>query len=208
MNLIENLNWRYATKRMNGQPVPKENLQGIMDAIQLAPSSAGMQPYHVIVVEDKEMLKRIHSEAAQQPQIIEGSHLLVFAAWNKLSAEHIDEYINRIAETRNIPVETLDGFKGNLTGLLQRTDEANHNWAARQAYIGLGVAAVAAANEQVDATPMEGFNPQALDKILGLEEKGLSSVAIMALGYRDVENDYLHGAKKVRRNAEDMFTLV
>lgn len=208
MDLIENLNWRYATKRMNGQSVPKENLQVILDAIRLAPSSAGIQPYHVIVVEDKEMLKRIHTEAAQQPQIIEGSHLLVFAAWKNLSAAHIDEYINRIAETRNTPVETLDVFKGKLLSLLERTDEANHHWAARQAYIGLGVAAVAAAHEKVDATPMEGFNPPALDQILGLEEKGLASVAIMALGYRDAENDYLHGAKKVRRNAADMFTLV
>lgn len=208
MNLIENLNWRYATKRMNGQSVPKENLQNILDAIQLAPSSAGMQPYHVIVVENKELLKRIHTEAAQQPQIVEGSHLLVFAAWKNLTAAHIDEYINRIAETRNVPVETLDGFKGNLLGLLQRSDEANHNWAARQAYIGLGIAAVAAANEQVDATPMEGFNPAALDQILGLEAKGLNSVAIMALGYRDAENDFLAGAKKVRRTATDLFTLV
>lgn len=208
MNLIEQLNWRYATKRMNGQTVPQEQVQNIINAIQLAPSSAGLQPYDVIVVSDKEVLKQIHAEACQQPQILEGSHLLVFAAWKNLSAEQVDEYMNRVAATRGIPVESLDGFKANLMGMTKRDAADNHNWAARQAYIGLGFAAVAAANEKVDATPMEGFNPAALDKILGLEEKGLGSVAIMPLGYRDQENDYLLGAKKVRRSIEDMFTMV
>ena len=208
MNLLQQLNWRYATKRMNGKVVPQNNVQNILDAIQLAPSCAGLQPYDVIVVSDKEVLKQIHAEAAPQPQIIEGSHLIVFAPWKNLTEEHVTTYIGRMAETRNVPVESLDGFKSNLMMFTQRTPEQNHNWAGRQAYIGLGVAAVAAAEQKVDATPMEGFNPAALDKILGLEEKGLGSVAIMALGYRDEANDYLLGAKKVRRTQEEMFTLV
>lgn len=208
MDLIQKLNWRYATKRMNGNTVPQQHLQNILDAIQLAPSSAGLQPYNVIVVSNKDVLKQVHAEAAQQPQIIEGSHLLVFAAWKNLSEAQVEKYIDNIASTRNVPAESLDGFKTNLMGLTKRTPEENHNWAARQAYIGLGVAAVAAAGEKVDATPMEGFNPAALDKILGLEEKGLGSVAIMALGYRDEANDYLLGAKKVRRSSEEMFTLL
>lgn len=208
MDLLQKLNWRYATKRMNGQIVPEQNLNNILDAIQLAPSSAGLQPYHVIVVSDKEVLKQIHQEAAQQPQILEASHLLVFAAWKNLSEEQVEEYINRIAVTRDIPAESLDGFKANIMGLTKRTPEQNYQWAARQAYIGLGVAAVAAAHEKVDATPMEGFNPAAMDKILGLEERGLASVAIMPLGYRDEANDYLLGAKKVRRSKEHFFTKI
>lgn len=208
MTLIENLNWRYATKRMNGQAVPQDQLQNILTAIQLAPSCAGLQPYDVIIVSDKDVLKKINEEACQQPQILEGSHLLVFAAWKNLTADQVEEYINRIASTRNVPLESLDGFKSNLMQFTGRTPEQNHNWAARQAYIGLGVAAVAAAYEKVDATPMEGFNPAALDKVLGLEEKGLGSVVIMALGYRDEANDYLLGAKKVRRSTEAMFTIV
>jgi nitroreductase / dihydropteridine reductase len=208
MDLLQKLNWRYATKRMNGQIVPEQNLNNILDAIQLAPSSAGLQPYNVIVVSDKEVLKQIHQEAAQQPQILEASHLLVFAAWKNLSEEQVEEYINRIAATRNIPAESLDGFKSNIMGFTKRTAEQNHQWAARQAYIGLGVAAVAAAHEQVDATPMEGFNPAAMDKILGLEARGLGSVAIMPLGYRDEVNDYLLGAKKVRRSKENFFTKI
>lgn len=208
MDLLQKLNWRYATKRMNGNIVPEHNLNNILDAIQLAPSSAGLQPYNVIVVSDKEVLKQIHQEAAQQPQILEASHLLVFAAWKNLSEEQVEEYINRIAATRDIPVESLDGFKTNIMGLTKRTPEQNHQWAARQAYIGLGIAAVAAAHEKVDATPMEGFNPAAMDKILGLEERGLASVAIMPLGYRDEANDYLLGAKKVRRSKEHFFTKI
>jgi nitroreductase / dihydropteridine reductase len=208
MNLTEKLNWRYATKRMNGQPVPQEKVNAILEVIQLAPTSMGLQPFHCFVISDKELLKKINAEACQQPQITEGSHLIVFAAWKNITQEHIDAYIKNIADTRNISLESLDGFKQNMIGLMSRPQEVNQNWAARQAYIGLGFGLVAAANEAVDATPMEGFNNAAMDKILGLEEKGLASVCLLNLGYRNLENDPLANAQKVRRNAEELFTKI
>lgn len=208
MSLLEKMNWRYATKRMNGNEVPEQKINNILEAIKLAPSSAGLQPYDVWVISDKALLQRIYETAAKQPQITEGSHLLVFAAWQSLTAADVEEYIGRIADTRSVAPETLDGFKTNLMQLTQRTPEQTFNWAARQAYIGLGVASVAAAFEAVDATPMEGFDPAAMDALLGLKEKGLGSVTIMALGYRDPQNDYLLGAPKVRRPKEQMFHVV
>jgi nitroreductase/dihydropteridine reductase len=208
-NLIETLNWRYATKRMNGNKIPSEKLDVILEAIKLSPSSAGLQPYTVFVIEDQAIKEKIHKVAYSQPQVIEASHLLVFAAYNKLTAENVSDYMNLIADTRSIPVESLDGFKNSISaGLLSRSEEVNAQWAARQAYIALGHALVAAASEQIDATPMEGFDAKGLDEILGLNEKGLNSVVIMTLGYRDSENDTLASAKKVRKTHEELFVTI
>ena len=208
-NLIENLNWRYAAKRMNGEVVPQEKLDTILEAIKLAPSSAGLQPYKIIVISDQNTKERVFKEAAPQPQIPDASHLLVFAAWDKISAQQITDYMNLIATTRGISVESLSKFQENVMNSVQaRSEEGNFNWAARQAYIALGHALVAAATEHVDATPMEGFNNAKLDEILGLTEKGLKSVVIMTLGYRDSENDGLSKAKKVRRSSEELFISI
>lgn len=208
-NLIETLNWRYATKRMNGNKIPSEKLDVILEAIKLSPSSAGLQPYTVFVIEDQAVKEKIHKVAYSQPQVIEASHLLVFAAYNKLTAENVSDYMNLIADTRSIPVESLDGFKNSISaGLLSRSEEVNAQWAARQTYIALGHALVAAASEQIDATPMEGFDAKGLDEILGLNEKGLNSVVIMTLGYRDSENDTLASAKKVRKTHEELFVSI
>ena len=208
-NLIENLNWRYAAKRMNGEVVPQEKLDTILEAIKLAPSSAGLQPYKIIVISDQNTKERVFKEAAPQPQIPDASHLLVFAAWDKITAQQITDYMNLIATTRGISVESLSKFQENVMNSVQaRSEEGNFNWAARQAYIALGHALVAAATEHVDATPMEGFNNAKLDEILGLTEKGLKSVVIMTLGYRDSENDGLSKAKKVRRPSEELFISI
>ena len=208
-DLIEKLNWRYAAKRMNGEIVPQEKLNTILEAIKLSPSSVGLQPYKVLVISDKNLKEKIYKEAAQQPQIVESSHLLVFAVWEKITAEQVSEYINLVASTRGITVESLAQYHSKISdGILGRTEEINFNWSARQAYIALGHASVAAATEHVDATPMEGFNNAKLDEILGLNEKGLKSVVIMTLGYRDYENDMLAKAKKVRRSNEDLFIAI
>ncbi len=208
MNFIEQLNWRYATKRMNGKSIAKEKVATILEAIRLAPTSMGVQPFDCFVIQDKDMLAQIHQEACKQPQIVEGDQLIVFAAWKNFSEAQVEEYIQRIADTRNVGLETLDGFKNAMLGMTQRPAEINYQWATRQAYIALGFGLAAAATEQVDATPMEGFNPVELDKILGLEEKGLSSVCLLMLGQRDETTDYLVQAKKVRRSEADLFTVI
>lgn len=209
MSTLNNLNWRYATKRMNGQKVPAEKLENILDAIQLAPTSLGLQPFSVIVVEDPEVRAKIAPAIYNQPQITEGSHVLVFAAWKEYSAENVQKYLNHIASLRGIPVEALDGMKSMITGSISgKTPEQLLTWNMRQAYIALGFGLVAAAVEEVDATPMEGFDPDALDAALGLSEKGLRSTVILTLGYRDAEKDYLNGAAKVRRDKEELFVRI
>lgn len=207
MNLIEKLNWRYATKRMNGTKVPQEKLDKILEAIRLAPTSFGLQPFKVIVIENAALREKIFNEACQQPQIKEASQILVFAANKNVSAKQVDEYMSLIATTRNMPVEGLDGFKAMFGGIVAGTPEQNYAWSARQAYIAFGIGIVAAALEDVDATPMEGFSVEALDKILELDKQNLSAVTILTLGYRDATNDQLAAAPKVRKSKKDLFDI-
>lgn len=206
MELIKSLEWRYASKKMNGQKVSKEKVDNILKAIQLAPSSMGLQPYTVLVITDAEMKKKIQAVAFNQSQVTDSSHLLVFAAWADISPEQVDEYIQHTADTRAMPVENLAEFKNTLLGIITKNStEQNYEWAARQTYIAFGTAIAAAAEERVDATPMEGFNAAALDELLGLKQKGLRSVTLLPLGYRDVENDWLAALPKVRRQREKLF---
>ncbi|MVN22175.1 NAD(P)H-dependent oxidoreductase [Mucilaginibacter arboris] len=206
MSLIEDLNWRYATKRMNGQKVPQEKIDQILEAIRLAPTSFGLQPFSVLVIENEDLRKKIQPVAYNQPQIFEASHLLVFAAWTDVTEQQIDAYMAGVAKERGIDVANLAGFKGAIAGAVERlTPEQRSNWAAKQAYIAFGIGLAAAAELKVDATPMEGFDAVGLDDVLGLKTKGLHAVTIMPLGYRDEANDQLAQAKKVRRPTEELF---
>lgn len=206
MQLIDQLNWRYATKKMNGETIPEAKLHAILDAIQLAPSSSGLQPYSIFVISDRELLKKIQPIAMGQGQIVECSQLLVFAAWDKYTLERMEKVFNDTLSERGLPLNTMDDYKNNLWGMYSSLPEEWHaHHAAKQAYIALGVGLVAAAEQQVDATPMEGFDPEALDELLGLKAKGLKSAALLTLGYRDTENDWLANMKKVRRPQDELF---
>ncbi len=207
MELLNALEWRYASKKMNGKQVTEEKVERILEAIRLAPSSMGLQPYTVLVITDPEVKKQILPVANNQQQIIDSSHLLVFAAWDKITPEHVDDYVKLTASTRNIPVESLEEFKNMLLSISKRPQQENYEWAARQSYIAFATAIAAAAEERVDATPMEGFNNAALDELLGLKEKGLRSITLLPLGYRDTENDWLVNFPKVRRQKENLFII-
>jgi nitroreductase/dihydropteridine reductase len=205
MSITTALDWRYATKRMNGTKIPKEKLDVILDAIALAPSSFGLQPYSILIIENKELLEKIKPIAYNQPQITEASALIVFAAWDTLNEEKITAYINQIAKDRNVSIDSLKSVKEQIETQLKNSDEDNLNWNSKQTYIALGIALVAAAEEKIDSTPMEGFDKKLLDDLLNLKEKGLKSTVIMTLGYRDVKNDYLANLKKIRRPKDQLF---
>jgi nitroreductase len=206
MNIIESLQWRYATKKMNGEKIPQDKLDRILEATRLAPSSYGLTPYNVIVVENQELKEKLVSACYGQTQLVDSSAVLVFATWDKITEDGVQEYMNTIAEQREISIDMLDEFKGTINGTLSNmSDEQKQTWAQKQTYIGLGFALVAAATEEVDSTPMEGFVPAQVDEVLGLKDLGLRSSVILTLGYRDEENDYLYPLKKVRWNNEKFF---
>lgn len=208
MSITTALHWRYAAKRMNGTKIPKEKLDLILDAISLAPTSFGLQPYSILVIENKAMLEKIKPIAMNQPQITEASALLVFVVWDTLTLKKIEDYIALIAEERKVSVESLEHTQDVIAAQLKNSDSDNFIWNSKQAYIALGFALVAAAVEEIDSTPMEGFDKNQLDDLLNLKEKGLRSSVIMTLGYRDAAKDYLANLKKVRREKEKLFIKI
>jgi nitroreductase len=210
MNLIASLNWRYATKKMNPErAVPQAAVDAIVEAARLAPTSSGLQPFEIISVTSPEVRARIRAIAWNQAQITEGSHLLVFAAWDNYTAERIDHIFDLTNEIRGFKNEGWEKYRQTLLGSYpQRDAEVNYQHAARQTYIAVGVALAAAAEARVDSTPMEGFDPAKLDEILGLRARGLRSVVIMPLGYRQEEGDWLAKLAKVRRPLAQFLTEV
>lgn len=208
--LLDKLNWRYATKKMDPtKVVPDDKVERILEAARLAPTSSGLQPYEVIVVTNPEVRARIREVAWNQAQVTDGSHLLVFAAWDNYTPERINQMFDLVNEERGFRNEGWENYRQMLlNNYPQRDPEVNFQHAARQAYIGFGLALTAAAFEGVDATPMEGFEPDKLDEILGLRERGLRSVTIMPLGYRETEGDWLVNLKKVRRPKDSFVSVV
>jgi nitroreductase len=157
-------------------------------------------------VQDKEIQAKLLPHCYNQSQIVDASALLVFAPWKNIHADQVDVYMKEIAEARNIPVESLNDFANAIKGKINHSsNEDLHTWASKQAYIALGFGLAAAALEKIDSTPMEGFNPDAVNEVLGFNEKGLHAACILALGYRDAEKDFLASAIKVRRKKEALF---
>lgn len=210
MNLIERLNWRYAAKKMDpAKKVPEEKLNRILEAARLAPTSSGLQPYEIFVVTNSELRERIKPVSWNQGQVTDCSHLLVFAAWDDYTPERINGMFDLTNTVRGIKNEGWENYRQQLlAGYPPRGPEANHEHAARQAYIGLMAAMMAAAFEEVDCTPMEGFDPPAVDEILKLRERGLRSVLMLPLGYREADKDWLLNLKKVRRPMEQFVTRI
>jgi nitroreductase/dihydropteridine reductase len=209
MELLDKLKWRYAVKAMNGQKVPQEKVDNIIEAISLAPTSSGLQPFEVFVIKNQEVKEEIKSIAWNQSVITDCSHLLVFAAWDTYTEDRINKMFDLTNEVRGFKNEGWENYRQMLLNNYPQKDaEKNFNHAAKQAYIAFSQAIAAAAFEEVDSTPIEGFDPAALDKILGLREKGLRSCVILTLGYRDSDNDWLVNLKKVRKSREDLVTEI
>lgn len=204
MSLIENLNWRYATKKYNPtKKITEENLDKILEAARLAPTSSGLQPFRVLVVTNPELRKKL-SENALNPQVmVECSHVLIFAAWDNYTNERIDTIFDRTTEERGLPQGRLSSYTDKIKEIYaNQSAEENFTHAAKQTYIALGMALAQAAELKIDSTPAEGFDNALTDKILDLKSKGLKSVSILYLGYR-AEDDYLAPMKKVRNPLED-----
>ena len=198
MELIKHLNWRYATKKYDESKVSEEKIKQIVEAVNLTASSCGIQPYRVFVISDPSLKSKL-GEGSFNGQIANCSHLMVFAAFNDVTPDYIETYIQMSENQRNLPNGAMNDFKNALISFFgPNSAEANALWSEKQAYIGLGTALIAAAELKVDSTPMEGFDSKHFDNLLNLSSKGLHTAVVLSLGYRDGENDYLAKMKKVR----------
>ncbi|RXM53193.1 MULTISPECIES: NAD(P)H-dependent oxidoreductase [unclassified Chryseobacterium] len=209
MSLQETLNWRSATKSYNGKNIETEKLEQILEAIRLAPSSSGLQPFKVLVIKNKELREKLQPISCNQDQIVQASHILVFAAWDEYTTERVDSFFEFSNQVRNLPQNSTDDYRLNLLSMLEKQSKDQHfTNASRQTYIALGFGLLAAADLRVDATPIEGFNNEAVDNLLNLPEQGLKSTVLMALGYKDEETDWWAKLDRVRRPKEELFVEI
>ena len=209
MELLDQLNWRYAAKAMNGETVAEDKIERILEAARLAPTSSGLQPFEIIVIKNQELKEKIRPEAWNQSVVTDCSHLLVFAAWDNYTVDRINYMFDLTNEIRGFKNEGWENYRQMLLSAYpQKEAEENFNHAEKQAYIALGMAMVAAAYEKVDCTPMEGFSADKVDAILGLREKGLRSSVMLPIGYRAQKEDWLVDLVKVRKPMKDLVTVI
>lgn len=202
---IDDLNWRYATKKFDAnREVSSKDIETLLEAIQLTASSYGLQPYEIIVVKDSAIREKLKAASWNQTQITDSSEVIVFANKTHITSSYLDSYLLDMATTRNLKVEDLDGLKGMLESTIMKLNPEDQSiWAAKQAYIALGNLLSAAANLKIDTCPMEGFDATKYDELLNLKEKGLTTAVIVTVGYRS-EDDHTQFAAKVRKSKEDL----
>lgn len=203
---LENQNWRYATKRFDAtKKITDADLAFLKEAIRLSTSSYGLQPYKVFIIENPELRPKLVAASYGQAQVADASHLLVFANELNFGAAGIDQFATTICKTRELPLEAIQGYvdymKGNITGL---PEDVRNIWTAKQTYLALGNLLNAAAELHIDVTPMEGFIPEQVNEILGLEKLGLNATLLAPIGYRHTEDATQHH-KKVRKSNEELF---
>jgi len=206
MALLDDLKWRYATKKYDRtKKVVQEDVDKIIEAARLAPTSSGLQQFRLIVITNQDLKDKIVPIAMDQQIVADCSHLLVFVSWDKYTDERIDKQYDYITDERGLPRGRFSSYTERLKTLYvnNQTEKENFVHTARQAYIGFGMAIAQAAELKVDCTPMEGFNNESFDELLDLRSKGLRSVLLLPLGYRDAENDWLEKMKKVRKPKEE-----
>jgi nitroreductase len=208
-NILEHRTWRYATKKFDAsKKISHQDLNSLLEATRLSASSYGLQPYHVFVISDPEVREKLKPVSWNQSQITDASHLIVFAHATDFGEELVDDFITNLSDTRNIPLDGLNGYaemmKSNLVGL---PTDVKASWAGKQVYIALGNALQAAAELKIDTCPMEGFQPEEYNKILGLTDKDLNAAVVLAVGYRS-EEDQTQNLPKVRKSKEELFTHI
>ncbi|QDJ13810.1 NAD(P)H-dependent oxidoreductase [Mergibacter septicus] len=205
-NLIKNLQWRHAVKAYQaGKKVSQENINKIIEAARLAPTSSGLQPFKIILVENQSIKDKL-SESALNPDCMRDcSHVMIFAAWDNYTEKRIDDMFNYITDERDLPRGRFNSYTDKLKkSVLVQSPESNFAHAAHQTYIALGLALAQAAELKIDTTPVEGFDHDLVDRVLELPQKGLKSVSLMYIGYADEEKDWVANMKKVRRPVEDL----
>ena len=209
MNLIKSLEWRYATKRFDtSKKIKQSDLEILKESVRLSASSYGLQFYKVLIIENQEIKEKLKVASYNQNQITESSHLFIFCQFINLEDKQVADYIQLVASTQNININNLEGYSELIKGsIAAKSKEEQEIWTAKQTYIALGNLLAAAGELQIDTCPMEGFEADKYDEILGLKEKGLKASVIAAVGYRSQE-DKTQFAKKVRKSKEDLFVTI
>jgi len=206
---IASLHWRYATKKFDAsKKISEAQLNALLETIRLSASSYGLQPYHIFVVNDPEIRAKLQPVSWGQSQVVDASHLIVFAHNTSVESQFIDAYLENTSATRNIPLDALNEYGDFMKSkLLDLPKSVQSEWAAKQTYLALGNLLSAAATLKIDTCPMEGFEPEAYNDILGLTAHGLTASLVVPIGYR-ADDDHTQHFKKVRQSKEKFTTII
>lgn len=208
-NTLEIRKWRYATKKFDAtKKVSDKDLETLLEATRLSASSYGLQPYHIYVISDPEIREQLKPASWGQSQITDASHIIVFANSTDFDENLVDDYLDNVSKTRNIPQEGLKGYGDFMKSkLLDLPMQTKGTWTTKQVYLAFGNAMQAAAELKIDTCPMEGFEPEVYNRLLGLNKKNQNAAVVLAIGYRSEEDETQHYAK-VRKSTEELFTHI
>jgi nitroreductase/dihydropteridine reductase len=208
MHIIDALQWRAAIKQFDPEKtVSDDQVTTLLHSLRLTASSFGLQPWHFIVVKEPTLKETLFTHSFNQSQVKDASHVIILCAKTAFSSEDVDRYLEDIVQTRGVPLDSLSGFEDVMKHFLKnRSKEAIALWVQKQIYVALGTLLTAAALQQIDTCPMEGFNPQGYDDVLGLKEKGLTATLVCPVGYRLGTDSYIV-PKKVRYSLEEVVTI-
>ena len=200
MDVLEHMKWRYAVKKFDSERMlPEEKVERLKEAFNLTATSYGLQPITLLVLKNKALQRQLIVHSFNQKQVVQASHILVICIKDRIDREYISKYFDQIKKIRNVSEELLEPFKNDLVDSFSKKDVMEiQNWSTNQAYLAMGNLLTVCAMEKIDSCPMEGFEPEAYDRILNLKEKGLTSVLVMPIGYR-ADDDMFAGFKKVRK---------
>jgi len=208
MNYLEALNWRYSVKKFDGRKISSEKLKNILEAGRLSVSSLGLQPYHLLVVENDETIQKLIPAFYNPSQISTCSHLIVLVSKTHINKEYVDNYFGHIINERGVTLEQLSAFRNNINQFLENyTQKELESWSEKQNYIVLGSLILASAEEKIDTCPMEGFKAEILEDVLKIDKENEKVAVVLALGYR-AEDDIFQNFKKVRKPADKFIKFI
>lgn len=204
MDIIKQLNWRYATKKFDAKHILSiTQLQTLKEAFNLTALSYGLQTLRLVIIENKEKREALLEHSFDQRQVVDSSHLLILCIQNKIDENDVNAHFKNIVDIRNTPKDILAPFKDQMTNTIKDMPvKTKNSWTKNQAYIALGNLMTVCAIEEIDSCPMEGFNPEKFDEILKLKERGLNSVLLLPVGKRAID-DVFADFKKVRKSLTD-----
>lgn len=208
MNYLEALNWRYSVKKFDGKKIPADQLNSILEAGRLSVSSLGLQPYHLLVVENDETIQKLIPAFYNPSQISTCSHLIALVSKTHINREYVDNYFSHIINERGVTLEQLSSFRNNIHQFLENyTAQELESWSEKQSYILLGSLIMAAAEEEIDTCPMEGFKQDILEDVLKIDKANEKVAVVLAMGYR-AKDDPFQNFKKVRKPAEKFVKFI